>query len=613
MQRNITAEEAANYTLANIFAQVNGQKDYGTAWDVKADPSQSDFVSYIVKYEAESTSYAVGDTVVTVKDVKSISGNSLAGWVVSDVEVEEVFYDAEGNEVANITAAAGEYVAKLLVEGNVVAELAFEVVAGNPTETKTYSFALTNLDSSIVTADKQALVTPMELAPNFTATGAVIYRWNADKGITSIEVDKQLKGSVVFTVEGKATVVVSASSTGGSNESPIAIQDATGTIIENKEGLTFVAGTSKTTLTYELSSGTYSLVSPSDPDRGRGFRLYSIIIEDVVEIESAPTVETVTVKFNPSTLDTQKVNSGTAFEEIFTFYGKAFTDPAAPTQFDISSITATDGTNEYTRVIKLSGGKAAISGESVANAVAISVAKAGQITVVVSQKNAAASLNSGVKLALFDASGAAIYTHDLVLAGYDETVNTITFDVAEAGTYYIGAVSNGFYLYAISYSYEEVVEVPVEKNLVVSHTVTADDLTVGEGLYGVAWGQFGTLSGDNETKTWKVNTSTKKITDVNGTEVTVTNRIQSAGSQRFLLLDFSEYDGQVKVQLYVSAQGTSERTIAIVDALGTTLDSYVTTASDMFVIEIVLEAGSVYKVTTSNGYNFHAINFIGLE
>mgnify|MGYP002513305468 CR=1 FL=1 len=29
----------------------------------------------------------------------------------SDVEAEEVFYDAEGNEVANITAAAGEYVA----------------------------------------------------------------------------------------------------------------------------------------------------------------------------------------------------------------------------------------------------------------------------------------------------------------------------------------------------------------------------------------------------------------------------------------------------------------------------------------------------------------------
>ena len=154
---------------------------------------------------------------------------------------------------------------------------------------------------------------------------------------------------------------------------------------------------------------------------------------------------------------------------------------------------------------------------------------------------------------------------------------------------------------------------PVVKNLIPAQTITADLLTVGEGYYGVAWGEFATLSGDSESKTWKVNTSSKTITDVNGESVKIANRAQSSGSQRFLALDFSGYDGKVKVQLYVSAQGTSERTIAIVDALGGTVESVTTTASDMFMIEIIVDAGSIYKVTTSNGYNFHAINFIGLE
>ena len=438
----LTAEEAQLYTLENIFAQVNGQKDYGSAWDVKANPAESEFVSHIVKYESEQTSYSVGDTILpTTKEVKAISGNPLVGWTVENVEAVEKFYDAEGTEVANITAAAGVYVAKLYVGEEVVATLDFEVVAGNPTETKVYTFGLSDLDATIVTADKQVMVTPMELAEHMTATGTITYRWSDSKGITSIELGKGETGSVVFTVEGKATVVITASSTGGSNESPIAVKAASGDIVANNEGLSIVTGTSKTTLTYVLGTGTYSLVSPVDAERGRGFRLYSITISDEVEIE---------------------------------------------------------------------GGE-------------------------------------------------------------------------------------------------------VVSNLVPTHTITADLIATGEGLFDVAWGDFAKLSGSSSSKTWKVTTSTKSITDVNGASVSVTNRLQSAGSQRFLALDFTGYTGKVTLQLYVSAQGTSERTIAVVDALGTTITSNTTTASDMFVIEVTVDAGATYQVTTSNGYNFHAINFVGVE
>ena len=438
----LTAEEAAMYTLANIFAQVNGQKDYGKAWDVQADPSQSEFVSYVVKYEAETTSYSVGDTVApATKVAKSISGNPFAGWVVAEVETEEKFYDAEGQEVANITAAAGMYTAKLLIDGEVVATIEYEVVAGNPTVTKTYSFALADLDASVVEADKQAMETPMEIAEHMTATGKVTYRWSADKGITSIEIDKALNGAVVFTVEGKATVVIKASSTGSTNESPIAVHDANGVAMENLEGISIVVGSgSQTTLTYELTAGTYSLVSPADSSRGRGFRLHSIVISDVVEVE-----------------------------------------------------------------------------------------------------------------------------------GEEET------------------------------------------NPMIAHTITVEDWVAQGGYIDVKWGEYITLSSSKTDKTWTVDANNKTITDVNGSSVAVTKRIKGNGNATFATLDLSAHTGKVAVKFFVAPGGDSERTLTITDALGETVYTETTAHKNLFEISLVLDAGQVYKIAMTNGYNFYAVNFSAAE
>ncbi len=150
-------------------------------------------------------------------------------------------------------------------------------------------------------------------------------------------------------------------------------------------------------------------------------------------------------------------------------------------------------------------------------------------------------------------------------------------------------------------------------NPITSHTITADLLTQGEGLINVKWGEIVTLCGESESNTWKVNGSNKKINDYTGAEISVANRAQSAGSKRYLSIDLSAYTGKVKIQIYASAQGTSERVLSIVDGLGAELLSYTSTATDIICHEITVDCGQIIKVSTSNGFNFHGINFIAVE
>lgn len=155
----------------------------------------------------------------------------------------------------------------------------------------------------------------------------------------------------------------------------------------------------------------------------------------------------------------------------------------------------------------------------------------------------------------------------------------------------------------------------VEEKLpaITSHTITADLLTQGEGIINVKWGEIVTLCGESDTKTWKVNGSNKKIKDYTGAEISVANRAQSSGSQRYLSIDLTAYSGKVKIQVYASAQGTSERSLSIVDGLGAEVLSYTSTATDIICHEITVDCGQIIKVSTSNGFNFHGINFIAVE
>ncbi len=177
-----------------------------------------------------------------------------------------------------------------------------------------------------------------------------------------------------------------------------------------------------------------------------GFHLYSIawIYLEEQPAEQPEVVVELSANGLPGTID-----RGTSFlDGLFTFYGK--TDGSA---IYVSPFTVTDGTNNYTQGIKLSGGKAAVGADESghANLVKIVVDKPGTIRIVASQKNAATATTS-VKLVLFGADGTTLATDGQELPTYDaELMAVITFTINEAGTYYIGANSNGFHLYSIAW------------------------------------------------------------------------------------------------------------------------------------------------------------------
>ena len=113
----------------------------------------------------------------------------------------------------------------------------------------------------------------------FTTIGEVYYRYK-DNAVYCVEVEKEGRGAIQFTVAGTATVEVQFSSTGGSNTSWIGIIDAEGNIVANNEGVNTVTGANdgKTVFTYTLSAGTYRVVSP-------------LIKEPVLDADGNPTYD----------------------------------------------------------------------------------------------------------------------------------------------------------------------------------------------------------------------------------------------------------------------------------------------------------------------------------
>ncbi len=95
----------------------------------------------------------------------------------------------------------------------------------------------------------------------FTIVGEVKYRYK-DNAIYCVEVAKEEKGAIEFTVKGTATVELKVASTSSSNTSWIGIIDADGNLVANNDKLDTVTGTGDgLILTYNLLPGTYRVVS----------------------------------------------------------------------------------------------------------------------------------------------------------------------------------------------------------------------------------------------------------------------------------------------------------------------------------------------------------------
>ena len=159
--------------------------------------------------------------------------------------------------------------------------------------TTTYAFAVADLAPADygVTADKTAIAEGTAFASDYVKTvGTATFRTKSSSdfsALKAIELGSKASGALQFTVTGTASVSFEASSTGGSNESAIAlVNTADNSTVAEDAGTTIVKGTNATKLTYSsLPAGTYQIVSPEDADRNRGVRVLSFTAEQTASGE----------------------------------------------------------------------------------------------------------------------------------------------------------------------------------------------------------------------------------------------------------------------------------------------------------------------------------------
>ncbi len=179
----------------------------------------------------------------------------------------------------------------------------------------------------------------------FEIVGTVTQRLSSDGASTkSVEVAKALGGAIQFTITETSDVVVEMSSTGGANESAVALINSNDKTIPNAEGKTTVAATDKTTLTYTgLAVGTYRVVSPEDASRGRGARVYSITVSAVAGGASV----TENYLFDSTTLSAAGVTDKDVIAE-----GTKFTDGYYKVVGKVTQRTDTDGSTKCIEIEK---------------------------------------------------------------------------------------------------------------------------------------------------------------------------------------------------------------------------------------------------------------------
>ena len=153
----------------------------------------------------------------------------------------------------------------------------------------------------------------------FKIVGKVTQRTNSDGSIKAYELASKATGAVQFTTESASSVVVGLSSTGGSNESAVAlINTADNSVVAEDAGTTVVAGTKKTELKYTaLPAGTYQVVSPEDADRNRACRFFDITVEEEEAAAVTTTYAFAVADLSPAaysvTADKTAIAEGTVF------------------------------------------------------------------------------------------------------------------------------------------------------------------------------------------------------------------------------------------------------------------------------------------------------------
>ena len=322
--------------------------------------------------------------------------------------------------------------------------------------TTTYAFAVADLSPAAysVTADKAAIAEGTAFASDYVKTvGTATFRTKSSSdfsALKAIELGSKASGALQFTVTGTASVSFEASSTGGSNESAIALgKYSRQQHYCRRSGIKVVSGTNATKLTYSsLPAGTYQIVSPEDADRNRGVRVLSFTAEQTASGE------------RPAR--------------------KAWEDVAAPA---IGEITAADGkiTVPFTMVIGYDG------------ADSVSVDMKNTAGTVVATENYAKDATEGV--VTFTPAASGDYTFTITAARKDEADKTGTdkefkgFELPLAKPSFQSATSQGSG--KVSLVWDEVTEA---SSYEVSYSENGTDFTQPVSVTGTAICRFRTHS-----------------------------------------------------------------------------------------------------------------------
>lgn len=230
----------------------------------------------------------VASMVPAIKFTTSGAATITLWWASGGNGRQFAIYDEAGNILSKTEAASVKndpYMSSLKVDAAGTYFLGvpdgsnylFKMEVAEQAATASSEYTFTASKDLTASADKEAVPEGALTADGyFTLVGKATKRTESD-GVTvkSVELAKNETGAISFTVSGSAEVVMEVSSNGGSNTSTVAIYNAAGETVPNKEGIAEVTTTSRTTLTYSLEAGTYRILSP-ESSYGRGVRVYSI-------------------------------------------------------------------------------------------------------------------------------------------------------------------------------------------------------------------------------------------------------------------------------------------------------------------------------------------------
>ena len=288
----LTGKVANNYV--SVFGTVQKRNNSGntqvTSTEIGKDATGG--------YEFTVTGTATANIVIS-----STGGSNTSAFSLIDGNGDAVA-DKNGKTVIEVTgsASAKETVTYELTAGTykMVSPEGWKDSAGKTRGTRVYSFEITETPVAVVTeykfdatecevtADKDALTG--KVADNYVSVFGTVQKRNnsGNTQVTSTEIGKDATGGYEFTVTGTATANIVISSTGGSNTSAFSLINGNGEAIADKNGKTVIevtgSASAKETVTYELTAGTYKMVSPEgwkdSAGKTRGTRVYSFDITE---------------------------------------------------------------------------------------------------------------------------------------------------------------------------------------------------------------------------------------------------------------------------------------------------------------------------------------------